>query len=128
MSGQAADEGLLLPPADRCAGVGYHCCLPEARHVGWENGGPHHGFIAPRGAPRPDRIASSSITTAWVCTWCGAECDVWGVADNEWMECGKCGRQSFVCFTTGVPESSPVPSPPSPTEPEQGPAVRSAHD
>lgn len=96
-------DDLCLPPADACVGTGWPCGLPAAKHVGWAHGGPGHDFIAPNGAVRPERIAPSSITTEWTCTHCGAACDVWGVADGEWMECGECGRLSFV--TNGVPES-----------------------
>lgn len=98
------DPELQLPPADKCAGVTYQCGLPAAAHTGWENGGPNHAYVTPAPGPRPDRVASSSITTEWTCTHCGADCDVWGVADTEWMDCPECGKASFVAFTTGVPE------------------------
>ena len=103
-AGSADGDELTLPPEDRCAGRGHPCGLTRAEHTGWMNGGPSHGFAPPAPRPRPERIASSSIVTEWTCTHCGAGCDVWGVADDEWMECGVCGKQSFVAFTSGVPE------------------------
>lgn len=94
----------LLPAEDRCVGSGgYSCGLPEAKHTGWQNGGPNHAFRPPERRPRPERIAGSFIQTAWVCTHCGADCDVWGVADDEWMECGECGKQSYVSVDFSTP-------------------------
>lgn len=95
-----------LPIPDKCAYSG--CGLPRAEHTGWDNGVPRHGFEEPMPAVNPERIAGSFIETTWTCTHCGAGCDVWGVADNEWMECVACGKQSFVMvdFSTSQSEGS----------------------
>lgn len=84
-----------LPTPDACDYAG--CGLPRAEHTGWVNGGPSHGdFKAPPRTINPTRIAGSFIETTWTCAHCGADCDVWGVADNEWMDCGSCGKSSYV--------------------------------
>jgi len=93
-------DGLCLPAPDACA----YCGAGQAAHTSWQNGGPSHDFRSPEPGPRPDRIASAHIQTDWTCTHCGAECDVWGVAE-AWMECGVCGKQSYlVPFANVVPE------------------------
>jgi hypothetical protein len=90
----------LLPPEDRCAEP-YCYGKPRAEHVGWQQGGPHHDFREPERKPKPERYVSAHIQTEWDCSHCGEHCDVWGVAE-EWMECPKCGRDSFlVPFMTG---------------------------
>lgn len=86
------EPDLFLPPADECT----NCGEPEAKHIGWANGGPRHGFFAPQPRPRPDRIAESSIQTEWHCAHCGTYCEVSGFADSEWMECHECGKYSYI--------------------------------
>lgn len=86
------ETDLFLPPADSCT----TCGDPQAKHVSWADGGPHHKFTAPEPRPRPDRIADSSIQTDWDCTHCGASCEVSGFADSEWMECFECGNYSYL--------------------------------
>lgn len=100
------DDDLLLPAEDRCvAAVFAGCGLPRAAHVGWVNGGPSHEYVEPEGKPRPERIVSAHIQTEWTCSHCGADCDVWGTAE-EWMECPECGRYSFLVPFMNVPASS----------------------
>lgn len=83
----------FLPPEDRC--VYAYCQKSRAAHVGWKAGGPFHEFEEPNRGPKPERCVSAHIQTEWTCSHCGAECDVWGVAE-EWMECDKCGRYSYL--------------------------------
>jgi hypothetical protein len=100
------EANLYLPARDACAH--YLCGRPEATHVGFAAGGPAHPFEPPATQPQPERIASSFIQTEWTCTHCGAECDVWGVADAEWMECLECGGLSYLlCFVNAPSESEP---------------------
>jgi ribosomal protein S27E len=87
------DDKDLLPPADLCA-EGY-CQKPRAAHVGWAQGGPHHDFKVPERTPKPEVMVSAHIETEWTCSRCGEDLMVWGVAE-EWMECEKCGRYSFL--------------------------------
>lgn len=83
----------LLPPKDECAEP--YCWKPRAAHVGFQQGGPHHEFLEPEGLPNPARMVSAHIQTDWDCVHCGEHCDVWGAAE-EWMECPKCGRYSYL--------------------------------
>lgn len=100
---ETADD-LYLPAADACASR--YCGRPEAEHgdttrllstaqdrVGVV--GILHAFAPPARQPRPERIAEAHITTAWTCTACGSEEDVWGVGEG-WLDCTACGKSSFV--------------------------------
>lgn len=86
----AEDEDLFEPVPDACA----WCGGPRAAHTSWMEFGHHFQERQPQ--PRVDRIAQSEITTTWTCTQCGAEQEVGGVADREWMECVTCLKVSFV--------------------------------
>lgn len=90
-------DDVTLPPADRCAWSGGVCQRTRAEHdIAWVDGGPTHEFVPPEGLPRPEHTTSCHIQTDWTCTHCGAENDVWGTAAVEWMECARCGGQSFL--------------------------------
>lgn len=86
----------FAPVPDACTERG--CRLTAAQHVGWKDGGPWHSFTPAKPQPKPERIADSFILTTWTCTHCGAQCDVWGVADREWMQCLECGKDSYVVY------------------------------
>lgn len=100
------DDEDLLPAVDRCE----VCHKPRGEHVGWRNGGPMHDYQEPARNPRPEVIVSAHIETSWYCSRCGAYNDVWGCA-AEWMECGKCGRESFLIpFATDLAPAAAAPS------------------
>lgn len=45
------------------------------------------------------------VVTEWTCALCGAENDVWGEgAIGTWMECAKCGRETWLDFDKGLAE------------------------
>lgn len=104
-------EDVTLPPVDRCAhgDRGWRCGRTESEHaVRWMDGGPDHAFVAPEGAPRPEHVVPCHIQTEWTCSHCGADNDVWGAAADEWMECSRCGGQSYL-----FPFMTPQPNDPS---------------
>jgi hypothetical protein len=74
--------------------------VPQGQ-VGW-NGSwgtiPVQGPEPPPPGPRPPmdhEVAESHITTEWTCAFCGADNDVWGVAEG-WMDCDRCPEQSYL--------------------------------
>lgn len=98
------DDDLLTPLRDEC--VEWKCGRPAAEHVGWLNGGPRHDFRAPDRGPLPERVTGCHIETTWVCTQCGADCDVWGTAYG-WMQCTTCWKNSYLePFLTDTPATS----------------------
>jgi hypothetical protein len=68
-----------------------------------------HDYDQPPLRPYDHERVPCMITTEWRCHACGADNDVWGTgADEGYMECGSCGRLSWLTFDPVGYEEQPL--------------------